>query len=162
MVKYYNKKVKAFSFSVGDEVLLVMRNIRCTRPSKKLDFIKEGPFRILEKINPVAYRLQLPPSWRIHNVFHISLLEKFRPSRPDTLSVTTAPSSTTFQVSAILDSRLRQGKVQYLFDWLNYGPQDRTWQCVESPESIISLFKDFHSSFPDKPMCPSIRALLSL
>jgi hypothetical protein len=35
------------------------------------------PFEILEKIGPVAYMLALPASMRVHNVFHVSLLNKY-------------------------------------------------------------------------------------
>ena len=39
-----------------------------------------GPFRIIERIGPVAYRLELPPELdRIHNVFHVSMLKKYVP-----------------------------------------------------------------------------------
>ena len=39
-----------------------------------------GPFEILERIGPVAYKLALPPSLsRIHNVFHVSVLRKYIP-----------------------------------------------------------------------------------
>ena len=39
-----------------------------------------GSFRILEKIGPIAYRLELPPELsRIHNVFHVSMLKKYVP-----------------------------------------------------------------------------------
>lgn len=39
-----------------------------------------GPFKILERIGPVAYKLSLPPSLsRIHNVFHVSVLRKYIP-----------------------------------------------------------------------------------
>ena len=37
-----------------------------------------GPFRIIERIGPVAYRLKLPSKMgRIHNVFHVSMLRKY-------------------------------------------------------------------------------------
>ena len=37
-----------------------------------------GPFEVLEVINPVAYRIALPPTLaRMHNVFHVSYLKKF-------------------------------------------------------------------------------------
>ena len=37
-----------------------------------------GPFRIIERIGPVAYRLELSPELsRIHNVFHVLMLRKY-------------------------------------------------------------------------------------
>ena len=39
-----------------------------------------GPFRIIERIGPVAYRLELPTELsHIHNVFHVSMLKKYVP-----------------------------------------------------------------------------------
>ena len=39
---------------------------------------REGPFRITEVLGPLTYRLQPPTSWRIHNVFHVTLLKPYR------------------------------------------------------------------------------------
>ena len=36
-----------------------------------------GPFEILFRIGQVAYQLALPPNLRVHNVFHISVLNKY-------------------------------------------------------------------------------------
>ena len=41
-----------------------------------------GPFRIYEVINEVAFRLELPARWHIHNAFHISLLKKYQGLEP--------------------------------------------------------------------------------
>ncbi|EOX99936.1 Uncharacterized protein TCM_008970 [Theobroma cacao] len=39
-----------------------------------------GPFLVIERIGPMAYRLELPPELdRIHNVFHVSMLKKYVP-----------------------------------------------------------------------------------
>ena len=39
-----------------------------------------GPFEIVERIGPVAYRLDLPEEFsRVHNVFHTSMLRKYIP-----------------------------------------------------------------------------------
>ena len=47
-----------------------------------------GPYEIIEKLNPVAYRLDLPVELEhVHNVFHISQLRKYIPD-PDHTIVT--------------------------------------------------------------------------
>ena len=59
----------------GKKVWLLRRHVATTRPSSKLDVRRLGPFAILDQIGNSVYRLKLPPSIRIHPVFHVSLLE---------------------------------------------------------------------------------------
>jgi len=68
------------AFQVGDWVMLSGRNIRMCRPSKKLDHKNHGPFQIKKIISPLAVRITLPCKWKIHNVFHVSLLEPYQTS----------------------------------------------------------------------------------
>ncbi len=38
-----------------------------------------GPYEVLEIVGPMAYRLALPPELeKIHNVFHVSMLRRYR------------------------------------------------------------------------------------
>jgi hypothetical protein len=45
----------------------------CTKMEAKFS----GRFEILDRIGPVAYMLSLPPSMNVHNLFHVSLLNKY-------------------------------------------------------------------------------------
>jgi hypothetical protein len=60
-------------FKKGDQVWLDSRNLK-TIYHKKMKPKREGPFTITEVLGPVTYRLKLPTTWRIHNVFHAALL----------------------------------------------------------------------------------------
>lgn len=43
------------TFEKGEQVWLSMKNIKTTRPSKKLDYTKTGPYTIEEKLGPLTY-----------------------------------------------------------------------------------------------------------
>ncbi len=73
MANQANKSRRAVSFQVGQKVWLSTANIRTDRPSKKLDHKWIGPFTILEAKGS-AYKLDLPATIKIYNVFHASLL----------------------------------------------------------------------------------------
>ncbi|MBW0483049.1 hypothetical protein O181_022764 [Austropuccinia psidii MF-1] len=63
-------------FNPGERVCLSFKNIKSTRPTKKLSERWLGPFPILKKVSTHAYHLKLPTQWKsIHPVSHISLLE---------------------------------------------------------------------------------------
>ena len=66
---------KGPDFKKGGKVYLSTKNIQTTRPAKKFDHLRIGPFEIEEKISEVNFRLKLPKTMRIHPVFYISLLE---------------------------------------------------------------------------------------
>jgi hypothetical protein len=65
-------------FSVGQKVWLEGMNLKTSHPTKKFTPKHYSPFPITDVILPVVYCLTLPLSWKIHNVFHISLLTPYK------------------------------------------------------------------------------------
>jgi len=81
MKKYYDRKATAQpNIAVGDLVMFNAKNIRTNPPSKKWNPKLYGPLKLLEKKGSRAYKLEIWPRWKIHPVFHISLLERYQAS----------------------------------------------------------------------------------
>ncbi len=66
----------------GDKVYLLIKNLKGIRLSRKLDYIKVGPFLVIRNKGPVNYKLQLLPNAKIHLVFYILILELVDPNTP--------------------------------------------------------------------------------
>ena len=76
---YANALQRAETFEVGDEVVLATQHLHVNdHLPVKLKRRWIGPFSIVMVISLVAYRLDLPPTWRIHPVFHVLNLKKFQ------------------------------------------------------------------------------------
>src|SRR4051812_35658063 len=86
--KYANQHHRDVSFAVGDQVLLSSSHIhlasQAQHPSRKLQAHFIGPYTIIAKVSPIAYKLELPPSLSIHPVFHVSLLHAY--TAPSTIA----------------------------------------------------------------------------
>ncbi|XP_050935750.1 transposon Tf2-1 polyprotein isoform X1 [Cucumis melo] len=80
---YADVRRKDLEFEIGDKVFLKvapMKGVLRFERRGKLSPRFVGPFEILERIGPVAYRLALPPSLSaVHDVFHVSMLRKYVP-----------------------------------------------------------------------------------
>ncbi|GJT10388.1 putative reverse transcriptase domain-containing protein [Tanacetum coccineum] len=77
---YADKRRRPLEFEVGDKVMLKVapwKGVMRFGKRGKLNPRYIGPFRIIERIGPVAYRLELPQELsRVHNVFHVCNLKK--------------------------------------------------------------------------------------
>ncbi len=70
-----NPKRRDVAHAVGDRVWLSSTHLPIRSGARKLASRWAGPFTILERIGAAAYRLELPASWRIHPVVHVSQLK---------------------------------------------------------------------------------------
>jgi hypothetical protein len=146
---------KTMKFEVGDLVWLSTRNIRTTRPSKKLDYKRIGPFKVSKVVNDNAYHLELPSTMRIHNVFHISLLDRYLPpidgQHPSEPQATIVDDNDEYEVERILDSKLRYRKLYYHVQWAGYNYLRTTWEPAQNLENARELVDAFHAAYPAKP-----------
>ncbi|GAV82014.1 Chromo domain-containing protein [Cephalotus follicularis] len=96
-----------------------------------------GPFEILERVGPVAYRLALPPSLAdVHNVFHVSMLRKYHPDPSHVLQWEPLELRTDLSFEEIpiriLDRRIKQLRSKTIplvkVLWQYHGVEEATWE----------------------------------
>ncbi|MBW0473199.1 hypothetical protein O181_012914 [Austropuccinia psidii MF-1] len=146
-------------FQPGDKVRLAPKNIKTTRPTKKLSERWLGPFEVIKKIGSHAYHLKLPQQWKsVHPVFHVSLLEPVKQSAiPNRNQLPPPPvlveEKQEWEVAQVLDSKLKRGKLWYLVEWKGFSedPERTSWEPAFNITNSPYLVKDFHSLYPGKP-----------
>ncbi|KAK6127291.1 hypothetical protein DH2020_038954 [Rehmannia glutinosa] len=91
---YADKRRKDLEFEVGDEVflrLLPRKGLINPKKGGKLSPRYIGPYKILQRIGKLAYRLELPAQYAgMHDVFHVSRLKKYQPD-PEHIITRDAP-----------------------------------------------------------------------
>jgi hypothetical protein len=112
---------------VGQKVLLSTINFKLAHPGARKMLPKwVGPFELTERIGKVAYKLNLPPNLKMHNVFHVHLLKKYQDNGkvqppPPTIEI---DDSLEYEVGRVLGHRkVKRGKgtrKEFLVKWLGY------------------------------------------
>jgi hypothetical protein len=148
------------AYQVGDLVMLNGKNIQTRRPSRKLDHKNHGPFQVEQIISPLAVKLTLPRKWKIHNVFHVTLLEPYRTSTreaPDPAQILREAddieNSEEYDVDEVMASVKKSRRVLYLVKWLDFPDRQ---DCTNEPLDNFSVggldkLREFHRRNPDAP-----------
>jgi Chromo (CHRromatin Organisation MOdifier) domain len=144
-------------FSVRQKVWLEGMNLKTSHPTKKFTPKRYGPFPIADVISPVVYCLTLPLSWKIHNVFHVSLLTPYKeteehgPNFPE-LPPELIEEQEEYEVEQVLASRLygRWKKLQYLIRWKGYSHTHDSWASADDVHAP-DLVQTFHQGNPQAP-----------
>jgi len=149
---------KPTEMKVGDQVWLEGRNLSIAG-NKKLSPKRYRLFPIIDEIGPVAYRLQLPVSMKIHDVFHMDLLLPYKEMEAYGTPFTRPPpiidNEEEYEVEAILDARRKgQGcQLQYLMHWKGYPHSDDSWivyKDLHAPE-LLTEFMHSNSAAAGRP-----------
>ena len=125
---------RSFSpWKVGDKVWLEATNLRIPYPSRKLMPKRHGPFEIAQVLSPLVYRLRLPPTWKIHDVFHATLLSPYRQTEAHGPSFSRPPpdlidSEEEYKVDHIVSHKGPPNRRLYLTTWKGYPSSENTWE----------------------------------
>eukprot|EP00253_Pinus_taeda_P024893 PITA_24893 len=134
-------------FQEGDQVFLQLQPYKqtslkdkgCQKHSPKF----YGPYQVLQRIGELAYKLALPPTAKIHPVFHVSRLKKVIGNNcriQTNLPELDEEGSIWLQPEQVLDTQVKQlrGRMikEVLVKWKDTSPKDATWE----PTTILQQF----------------------
>ena len=179
MGKYYNRSRKeAPPYSVGNLIMLNGKYMRTRRAAKKLDAKLFGLFKVVRLVGHggQSVELELPPRWRVHNVFQKSLIEPCRTSvrglRDEPIAVTDSryvdrlgvthevgyevegnQVLEDFEVEEIIGSHYNaeRKKVLYLIKWKGYL-EESEWTEEPLEHFPRALVHSFHVRHPGAAM----------
>ena len=159
--QYERDKKTAHSFNVGDMVMLQAKDVKIHQPSPKLGPRQLGPFKILERIGDLDFKLELPGWLKLHPVFHVNRLSPYRdnglakPPPPDPVVV---DGEEEYEVKAVTDSRIvklggrgNRTKLQYYVKWKGYGAGDSSWEDAAALAHAQAKVRAFHKANPSAP-----------
>jgi hypothetical protein len=107
-----------------------------------------GPYKVLQKIGAMAYKLELPTSSQVHLVFHVSCLKKVIGDKIPVQTILPEldeEGKIILEPESITDTRIRQLRnrsiSEYLIKWRKLSTEDFTWEDESFIQKHIELLK---------------------
>ena len=160
----YDSKHQRLVLKEGDSVYLKLhKGYSVSGIHHKLGQQRVGPLKVLKKIGNLAYKLEIPPTWRIHDVVSVAMLEP-APSQADPYDrphedhpgaiedENNNEEAPTYEVEKIVDGRKRrygrsQPRQEYLVKWKGWGPEWNQWMPLSELESATEVVQDYERRF---------------
>ena len=138
-------------------------HIHTTHPKAKLAPRRYGPFKVKGKVGTLAYRLEIPQQWKIHPVFHASMLTEYHETTAHGKNFPKPPPEILneeehFEVEAVLDSKRHGRGTKYLVKWVGYPEADNSWE----PWALLKgtadeALQEYHRRYPNRPKATGLQ-----
>ena len=107
-------------------------------PSRKLAPKQQGPFEISQVLSPLTYHLRLLSTWKIHDVFHATLLSSYKETKAHDPNFSKSlpnliDAEEEYEVKQIVSHHGTAGCRRYLTAGKGYSLAENTWE----PESNL-------------------------
>ena len=131
----------------GDKVWLETTNLHMNGP-KKLQMKQTGPFEVEEVISRTVFCLHIPSWWKIHPVFHASLLMTYREMSEHGPNFLQPPldlvdGKEDYEVEAVLGHQGKPGHHTFLIQWKGYFTAEDTWEPERNLSNAQSLITEY-------------------
>ena len=157
----------ADQFQEGERVWLEAKNLALPYQTRKLAPKRHGPFTITKRVSPVTYQLGLPLTWTVHDVFHASLLMRYKETAEHGVNFHQPPPEMVdgeeeYEVQTIMGHRFfgKGRKLQYLVRWKGYSAADDTWEAADQVFAP-QLLEAYHRKHPKSQPFPHKRGAAS-
>ena len=156
------RRSKFTPFWKGDKVWLDSRNLQ-TLYHKKMAPRWEGPFEIVDILGLLTYQLKLPETWKIHDVFHASLLQQYRENDVYGTNYNHPPAKLNnegqevYNVETILKHWRWGWGYQYYVKWEGYPITEASWEPEGSflnDGDILNQYKQCYQLWTCQPQRP--------
>jgi hypothetical protein len=169
MAQAHQPHIPLTPFEIGSHVWLDARHLKIKSKSQKLNPKHLGPFKVLNRVGNLDYRIELPPTMNLHNVFHADWLTRAtinetygKLPQPDPIEI---DSNLEFEVEKILDSKHNRhysNGILYLVRWKGYRLGGDTWKGIKNLKHSKKAIADFHTKHPEAPKKLSAAVFMSL
>jgi transposase InsO family protein len=157
-VQFANARRRDVQFAPGDWVLLSAKNLRFKEGTPKLLPRWVGPFQVSKKVGGQSYELILPARWKVHDVFHVSKLERYRrdgnvqPPPPAEM----LEGEDEYEVEHILDHRHVKSHrtYEFLVRWAGYSPEHDTWEPEANLKNAPNVLKEYWARVNRRAVAP--------
>ena len=139
-------------WKVGDKIWLETTNLHMNRP-KKLQMKWTSPFEVGEVISCTAFCLCIPSRWKIHPVFHTSLLLTYKETSEHGLNFLQSPpdhvdSKEEYEVEVVLGHCGKPGCHSFLIRWKRYSTAEDTWKLERNLGNAQPLITEYKIPWP--------------
>jgi hypothetical protein len=149
---YADESRREVTYNLEDKVLLSTKNIVLKKgSSRKLLPRFIGPFSIIEQINNVAFKIDLPAGLRMHNVFHISLFRPYiegksprSPPIPEVIKGEFEFIVQKIMKFKVVEDNHKSKKIrEFLVRWKGYSAEHDTWEPEDNLTNCPSILEKY-------------------
>src|SRR5215467_13112907 len=138
-------------FTQGQHVWLEAKNLTLPYPSKKISPKRQGPFKVKQVLSPWNYKLELPSTWKIHPVFHASLLSPFHENNihgPNHLEPPPEKieGQEEYEIEGIINHKTQDGHLLFLVKWKGYDDTQNQWLKEEELKNATEYLEEYKAT----------------